>query len=416
MRLRRALWALAAVLSVMLLAASVVFSGPAALAEFMEDYTLSTTTPYALAAQTGSIAVGAFGSSGDLKDKYGAYVAFNAFDGNPATTWAEAVSGDGEGETLDATWRPMSGEWQITGVALRAGYHKSRDIYSKNNRPSTVEIEIRTDAEARDYLVSLNDEMNWQYVLFDAPMAMSGSAYARLTLWDVYRGSKYRDTCVSEFDLLVVPTAAAGGSSNGGFQYDGETSNGEGTPALPDLSNDLGGWFGSAAGKADAAQKSDVSVGGGVQASGGVSPYASRMLFALYNNMSDAEAQAQLDLSGRCNDVYGSVDGVDVGYMATITDSGVYASAKDMLLGFLDFSWYNPYETDLAPLITEDARVTLVRSELYAWNPQLVQPTNVDEYYLFEIVKGGVTYDVLYNTGYEMDGGDWSEGRILGTR
>lgn len=105
-----------------------------------------------------------------------------------------------------------------------------------------------------------------------------------------------------------------------------------------------------------------------------------------------------------------------VGYVGMLDLPQEQLTARMVLENVLGFTWYEEDSSGIEPLLTPDAEVTLVKSELYAWNMQDVQPTSVDEYYLFTIEKGGVVYDVIYNAGYEMDGGDWSEGRVLGSR
>ena len=375
----------------------VTLSGAAGLAEFTEGWTVATVSHYQTAIESGGFDLYAAYSSGDLRDKYGAYVAGNAFDRNPATTWAEASSGNGEGEWLQGQWSVRFGQWNVVGIALQAGYQKSWDVYSKNNRPGEVEIEIETGGEARDYLVDLDDVMAWQYVLFDDPMPADEVVDARLTLWSVYSGSKYRDTCVTEFDLLVAPATD-----------------------VPDLSEDggaqAGGWFG---GENASVSGSAIYVSDGAD-SGEASPYAGRILYALYYGISDEEARAQIDewdsYSDRCNNIYGAIGGEGVGYVGMLDLPQEQLTARMVLENMLSFTWYEEGSSGIEPLLTSDAEVTLVKSELYAWNRWGVQPTSVDEYYLFEIEKGGVVYDVIYNAGYEMDGGDWSEGRVLGSR
>ncbi len=132
-------------------------------------------------------------ASSELTDEYGAYPASNAADGNLRTTWAEAASGNGEGEWLSLSFPTQ----QILGFVIRAGYQKSQDVYKKNARPRRILIGV--DGEAPVPL-TLDDVRGPQLVLFDEPVT-TGSLTVELST--VYKGSKYKDTCIT--DIGVIP-------------------------------------------------------------------------------------------------------------------------------------------------------------------------------------------------------------------
>ena len=75
-------------------------------------------------------------ASSELKDRYGKYPAVYANDGSSKTTWAEGVSGKGRTEWLEFSF-PMH---QVAGFTIRAGYHKSKDVYRKNARPREIYV------------------------------------------------------------------------------------------------------------------------------------------------------------------------------------------------------------------------------------------------------------------------------------
>ena len=147
-----------------------------------------------------------------LEDQYGIYYMENCFDHNSKTTWAEGEKGDGIGQSITGIWTSKTGEWWITGIALKAGYQKSEDIYYKNNRPRGVEVFIYSDVseESYSYLATLEDYLGGQCIVFDDWIPIKGPMHVAVAIYSVYRGNKYSDTCISEMDLLVSPTSDRG--------------------------------------------------------------------------------------------------------------------------------------------------------------------------------------------------------------
>lgn len=156
-----------------------------------------------LVSEISSIVLYDYGASSELTDQYGAYTASNCFDRNTNTTWAEGESGDGIGSTISGSWSVESGSWQITGIAIWAGYHKSSDVFYKNSRPRKVTLEVYSDGEFDSFEVNLSDSESCQYILFDYPIELRSEAQIWLTINSVYSGNKYTDTCITDIDLLV---------------------------------------------------------------------------------------------------------------------------------------------------------------------------------------------------------------------
>ena len=156
-----------------------------------------------LVSEIGSVVLSDYGASSELTDQYGAYTVSNCFDRNINTTWAEGESGDGIGSTISGSWSVESGSWQITGIAIWAGYHKSSDVFYKNSRPRNVTLEVYSDGEFESFEVSLSDSESCQYILFDYPINLRSEAQIWLTINSVYSGNKYTDTCITDIDLLV---------------------------------------------------------------------------------------------------------------------------------------------------------------------------------------------------------------------
>jgi hypothetical protein len=178
-------------------------------------------------------------ATGELKDpgerEYGPYGAHNLFDKNPGTCWAEGKPGPGLGEAVYVGVN--RGERTIN---LMNGYHKSRDLFQKNNRVSKLNLSVyvavfRMDRttelfDAYDLAkfgptlaIDLPDGMETRTISFpwdwadleafmseaydahpasqemgDAPDDLARQYVLKFEIAGVYPGSKFDDTCISE--------------------------------------------------------------------------------------------------------------------------------------------------------------------------------------------------------------------------
>lgn len=128
-----------------------------------------------------------------LDPQYGnRYGGGNLFDGNPATAWVEGVGGQGEGESIVVEFdRPRS----PTTIEVLNGYTKSAAIFAKNSRVRVLELR---NSAGEDFTLQLEDSMDWQRLSLPA---MQPCDWISLTIRDVYPGSKYQDTAISELRL-----------------------------------------------------------------------------------------------------------------------------------------------------------------------------------------------------------------------
>ena len=182
--------------------------------------------------------------SSELEDpgprQFGRYGGHNLFDRNPATCWAEGAKGSGRGEYVFISVR--KGERVIH---IRNGYHKSQSLFLKNNRVKNMVLSMyvaifRPDKTTELFngynilqcgkarRVTLPDSMETQTIRFPwdwkelqmcmdkafsarpkprdlvhVPQDMQKKYLLRLEIVDVYRGSQYNDTCISE--LWMTP-------------------------------------------------------------------------------------------------------------------------------------------------------------------------------------------------------------------
>lgn len=113
-------------------------------------------------------------------------------DKNATTAWVEGAQDDGVGE-----WVEISGTTQqsLSGIRIINGYAKSSDTYGKNNRVKKIRIELSDgiifEKELKDGI------MDFQTINLDRQVKTD---FIKITILEVYRGTIYKDTCISEID------------------------------------------------------------------------------------------------------------------------------------------------------------------------------------------------------------------------
>lgn len=117
------------------------------------------------------------------------YGGVNLLDGNMATAWVEGAKGDGIGEKLVISYDSPR---ILSRLVLANGYNKNRDIYTKNARLQSVTITGQA-GEQRSF--RLSDTGDWQEIELGW---LGETNWFSIAISGVYRGSKYRDTAISE--------------------------------------------------------------------------------------------------------------------------------------------------------------------------------------------------------------------------
>lgn len=152
-----------------------------------------------------------FKSSSTLKSQGGnSYSVKNLFDGDLSTCWAEGVKGYGEGEWFEIVF---NNDVYIETIAIANGYLKNESVYNKNSSPKKLKVTfIGTEGEKYENTYTLDgmeypsweiksmedklDSCNWIYLPDPYPGRTVKSI--RFTIMDVYPGTKWDDTCISE--------------------------------------------------------------------------------------------------------------------------------------------------------------------------------------------------------------------------
>jgi eukaryotic-like serine/threonine-protein kinase len=119
------------------------------------------------------------------------YAPQNIIDGRLETAWAEGAPGPGLGEWIVLTFKPQT----VREVEVYPGYGKQPNIFYANNRlkRATLSFSDGTKVEA-----SFTDELRRQTIMLDAPIHVSS---LKLVIEDVYPGSQFNDTAISEINL-----------------------------------------------------------------------------------------------------------------------------------------------------------------------------------------------------------------------
>lgn len=183
-------------------------------------------------------------ASSELDDpgayEFGRYGAHNLFDHDSTTCWAEGVSGDGIGELLYIGF-----EENIQSIVIVNGYSKTKNLFYKNNRVKEIKFSIFVGINKpgyvseicvfydaikfkQDTIIQLEDTMAPQEIAFPfnweelnqfkkSSLQMFVKDHTKeledlgieegelnvqyimlLEIVDVYKGSKYEDTCISD--------------------------------------------------------------------------------------------------------------------------------------------------------------------------------------------------------------------------
>jgi len=209
-------------------------------------------------------------ASSELDDpgpyKFGRYGTQNLFDYDSSTCWAEGVPGNGIGESLYVGF-----EENIQSIFIVNGYAKTKNIFYRNNRVKKIKISILVGINKPGYvsdlyvlydatkfkhdtIIQLEDTMAPQEIEFpfdceelkqfkESSLQSFVKSHAKeledytkkledlgikegelnvqyimlLEIVDVYKGSKYEDTCIS--DIWFLYAGDKGGESGVGKDY-----------------------------------------------------------------------------------------------------------------------------------------------------------------------------------------------------
>ncbi|RBP47332.1 hypothetical protein DES53_101129 [Roseimicrobium gellanilyticum] len=133
----------------------------------------------------------------DGSRKYGVE---NVADWSKETAWVEGVPGQGIGESITLTL-PTPAKVRRAGIVN--GLADSGELYFANSRVAKLDVSVNGGKPVR---VELPDEMlSSERFYFDLPDTKGEAVKSvKLTIAEVYPGTKFEDTCISDV-VLVVP-------------------------------------------------------------------------------------------------------------------------------------------------------------------------------------------------------------------
>ena len=128
-----------------------------------------------------------------IEKNYARYSLINMFDKNPETSFVEDDTDDNIILRFNFNYPGES----IKKIKIINGYTQSEDLYYKNNRVKSLMLEV---TETESIIIGLKETLNIQYYdvnLFTKNLVLDVSSTK------LYKGTKYNDTCIAEFDILT---------------------------------------------------------------------------------------------------------------------------------------------------------------------------------------------------------------------
>jgi hypothetical protein len=115
------------------------------------------------------------------------------WDGNKTTAWVEGKANDGIGEYV---FIDFGSNKDISTINIINGYAKEERLYYSNNRVRILGIEFDN---GKSFEYTLQDKtINYQTIVLKEAVNTDS---VKLIIKDVYKGNKYRDTCISEVEI-----------------------------------------------------------------------------------------------------------------------------------------------------------------------------------------------------------------------
>lgn len=156
-------------------------------------------------------------ASSELKSPDHRYAAQNVMPTSLGKAWCEGVPGDGKGQWLELTLKPPIKFLTELDIEILPGYITTLDTYRKNNRPRKIAVYIND--QRKPTVVTLEDYGRLQMFQFKHPPWPLKKI--RLKILEVYKGTQYQDTCITQVVLQdwPEPTPPATFDDNGRMQY-----------------------------------------------------------------------------------------------------------------------------------------------------------------------------------------------------
>ncbi len=138
-------------------------------------------------------------ATSSLGDKY---KALYAFDGDLNTCWAEGADGYGISEILVISSGPWY-QFDVKEIRIFPGYGKSEELFFKNSRIKKMEIVVSTynskiGSKKIRSIITFDDKPEFKTI----PINKKNVYKINFKILEVYKGSKWDDTCISEIEIV----------------------------------------------------------------------------------------------------------------------------------------------------------------------------------------------------------------------
>lgn len=120
-------------------------------------------------------------------------------DGLRATAWCEGERGDGIGEAITVRLEAAA---PLLGLTIRNGDARSKERYQRNNRVRVLDLMLVSYDERepqRSMQIVLRDTPDEQHIRL--PWRIGDPRLLELTIAEVYPGTQFKDTCITELGL-----------------------------------------------------------------------------------------------------------------------------------------------------------------------------------------------------------------------
>lgn len=123
----------------------------------------------------------------------------NVVDWRRDTAWVEGHESDGLGESITLT---LTKPAKVCRVGIVNGYTKSPELYAANNRVMMFKVSVN---DGKPFDVEIPDEyLKNEHFWFDLPKSSALVKTIKLEIAAIYPGTTYRDTAISNIELLVA--------------------------------------------------------------------------------------------------------------------------------------------------------------------------------------------------------------------
>ncbi|MCD4705713.1 DUF4424 family protein [bacterium] len=128
------------------------------------------------------------------------YCPYRAIDRDEKTAWVEDVAGSGIGEWINIEGRSvLLNDKDYNKIKIFNGFGKSKELWQKNNRVKKLKVIYPNNQK---HIINLKDVFGYQTIDLPEIIRLKENGYIKLEIMEVYKGTDFDDTAISEVILL----------------------------------------------------------------------------------------------------------------------------------------------------------------------------------------------------------------------